>query len=69
MTEKMLKFVDISKETPTKIKSSERKENFHEINKKEYANAPLMSHYEQTISFLNRYFIFKKMIIKYHNKI
>ena len=37
------------------------KENFHEINKKEYANAPLMSHYEQTISFLNRYFIFKKM--------
>ena len=33
MTEKMLKFVDISKETPTKIKSRERKENFHEIYK------------------------------------
>ena len=30
MTEKMLKFVGISKETPTKIKSTERKENFHE---------------------------------------
>ena len=33
MTEKMLKFVDISKETPGKIKSSERTENFHEIYK------------------------------------
>ena len=33
MTEKMLKFVGISKETPTKIKSTERKENFHEIYK------------------------------------
>ncbi len=33
MNEKMLKFVGISKETPTKIKSSERKENFHEIYK------------------------------------
>ena len=37
------------------------KDNYKEINKREYANAPLMSHYEQTISFLNRYFIFKKM--------
>ena len=37
------------------------KENYHEINKREYAHAPLMSHYEQMISFLNRYFIFKKM--------
>jgi len=37
------------------------KENYKEINKREYANAPMMSHYEQTISFLNRYFIFKKM--------
>ena len=33
MSEKMLKFVGISKETPTKIKSNERKENFHEIYK------------------------------------
>lgn len=33
MTEKMLKFVSISKETPTKIKSTERKENFYEIYK------------------------------------
>ena len=37
------------------------KDNYKEINKREYANAPLMTHYEQTISFLNRYFIFKKM--------
>ena len=37
------------------------KENYHEINKREYAHAPLMSHYEQMISILNRYFIFKKM--------
>ena len=33
MSEKMLKFVGISKETPGKIKSSERTENFHEIYK------------------------------------
>ena len=33
MTEKMLKFVGISKETPAKIKSSERTDNFHEIYK------------------------------------
>ena len=33
MTEKMLKFVGINKETPTKIKSLERISNFHEIYK------------------------------------
>lgn len=37
------------------------RDNYLELNKHEYANAPLMSYYEQTISFLNRYFIFKKM--------
>ena len=31
MTEKMLKFVGIKKETPTKLESSERTSNFHEI--------------------------------------
>ena len=33
MTEKMLKFVGIKKETPTKLESSERVSNFHEIYK------------------------------------
>lgn len=33
MTEKMLKFVGIKKQTPAKLESSERKSNFHEIYK------------------------------------
>ncbi|MDA0971859.1 MAG: NAD(P)-dependent oxidoreductase, partial [Proteobacteria bacterium] len=31
MTEKMLRFVGIKKETPAKLESSERTSNFHEI--------------------------------------
>jgi len=33
MTEKMLKFVGIKKQTPAKLESTERTSNFHEIYK------------------------------------
>jgi|LauGreDrversion4_1035100.scaffolds.fasta_scaffold01317_7 hypothetical protein len=36
------------------------RENYKEMNKREFENASFMSDYEQTISFLNRYFIFQK---------
>ena len=37
------------------------RENYQVQNEKEYLQAPNMTHHEQTISFLNRYFIFKKV--------